>query len=51
MGHNSPEYLHTLTEAMKLAYADWHTYYANSKIVVVPAEGFGPRSMRPNAQS
>jgi gamma-glutamyltranspeptidase/glutathione hydrolase len=39
MGHNSPDYLHVIVEAMKLAYADRDSYYADQDFVAVPAEG------------
>ncbi|MCC6162389.1 MAG: gamma-glutamyltransferase family protein [Acidobacteria bacterium] len=39
MGHDSADYVHTVTEAMKLAYADRDTYYADTAFVQVPAEG------------
>jgi gamma-glutamyltranspeptidase / glutathione hydrolase len=39
MGYGSADYLHTITEAMKLAYADRDTYYADPAFVTVPAEG------------
>jgi gamma-glutamyltranspeptidase / glutathione hydrolase len=39
MGYGSADYLHTVTEAMKLAYADRDTYYADPSFVNVPAEG------------
>ncbi|HQZ38541.1 MAG TPA: gamma-glutamyltransferase [Vicinamibacterales bacterium] len=39
MGFGSADYLHTVTEAMKLAYADRDTYYADPAFVQVPAEG------------
>ncbi len=39
MEHGSAEYLHTVTEAMKLAYADRDTYYADPAFVKVPAQG------------
>ena len=39
MGHNSAEYSHVLIEAMKLAYADRDTYYADQDFVEVPATG------------
>jgi gamma-glutamyltranspeptidase/glutathione hydrolase len=39
MGHASADYLHTVTEAMKLAYADRDTYYADPSFVQVPGEG------------
>lgn len=39
MGYGSADYLHTLTEAMKLAYADRDSYYADPAFVQVPGEG------------
>jgi gamma-glutamyltranspeptidase/glutathione hydrolase len=39
MGYGSADYLHTVAEALKLAYADRDTYYADPAFVQVPAEG------------
>ena len=39
MGHNSADYLHTIIEAFKLAYADRDTYYGDTDFVDIPAEG------------
>jgi len=39
MGYGSADYLHTVTEAMKLAYADRDTYYGDPAFVTVPVEG------------
>jgi gamma-glutamyltranspeptidase/glutathione hydrolase len=38
MGFNSVEYIHTVTEALKLAYADRDTYYGDPKFVKIPEE-------------
>ena len=39
MGYGSADYLHTVLEAMKLAYADRDTFYADQAFVKSPAEG------------
>ena len=39
MGHNSSEYLRTLLEALKLSFADRHSYYGDPEFVDVPLEG------------
>jgi gamma-glutamyltranspeptidase/glutathione hydrolase len=39
MGYASADYLHTVIEAEKLAYADRDTYYADPAFVTVPGEG------------
>ena len=37
MGHNSPTYIHTLTEALKLALADRDRYYGDPNFVKIPS--------------
>jgi gamma-glutamyltranspeptidase/glutathione hydrolase len=39
MGHNSTEYIHTVTEALKLALADRDAYYGDPDYAKVPARG------------
>jgi gamma-glutamyltranspeptidase/glutathione hydrolase len=39
MGHNSTEYIHTVTEALKLALADRDEFYGDPDFAKVPANG------------
>src|SRR5215216_4771641 len=38
LGHNSPAYIHTLAEALKLGLADRDRYYGDPKFVKIPTE-------------
>jgi gamma-glutamyltranspeptidase/glutathione hydrolase len=39
MGHNSPQYVHVVTEAFKLAYADRHHHFGDPRFIKVPMKG------------
>ena len=39
MGHNTPRYIHTLAEALKLAFADRERYYGDPDYAQVPVDG------------
>ena len=39
MGHNSADYIHTVLEGAKLAFADREAYYADPEFTQVPMEG------------
>src|SRR5262245_23950115 len=38
LGHNSPGYLHRLTEAVKLAFADREAYFGDPRVIDVPIQ-------------
>ncbi|MCC6790074.1 MAG: gamma-glutamyltransferase, partial [Thermomicrobiales bacterium] len=39
LGHNSPDSLHLIVEALKLAFSDRHSYYGDPEFVDVPIDG------------
>jgi gamma-glutamyltranspeptidase/glutathione hydrolase len=39
MGHNSADYIHVVTEALKLAFADRHNYFGDPRFVKIPMAG------------
>ncbi|MEE9196629.1 MAG: gamma-glutamyltransferase family protein, partial [bacterium] len=39
MGHNSPDYIHLVSQALNLSFADRHYYYGDPDYVDVPMEG------------
>ena len=50
MGYGSADYLHTVIEAMKLAYADRDTYYADPAFVQVRRRRAAVEGLRQGAR-
>ena len=50
MKRNSADYIHTVVEALKLAYADRDTYYGDQAFVESPAKGCCRRRTRRSAR-
>ncbi len=48
MGHNSPEYLHTVVEAAKLAFADRDRFYGDPKFSKIPEDTLLSKSYAEN---
>ena len=44
LGHNSPAYIHLVTEALKLAFSDRHTHWGDPLMTDVPEEGLLSKS-------
>ncbi len=51
MGYNSADYIHTVIEALKLAYADRDTYYGDPKVQQDSRSACSPRNTAPSAPS
>ena len=51
MGHNSAAYLHTVVEAVKLAFADRDAYYGDPEASRIPAEVLLSKATRPRGGS
>jgi gamma-glutamyltranspeptidase/glutathione hydrolase len=39
LGHNTPQYIHVVTEALKLVFSDRHHYFGDPKFVKIPLQG------------
>ena len=50
MGHNSPDFLHTNVEAVKLAMADREKYLGDMDFIKIPYDGLLSKDLRSRAQ-
>ncbi len=51
LGHNSPDYIHTIAEVTKLAFADREQYYGDPRFVEVPLAGLLSKEYAANRRS